>query len=1491
MTDQTKDKELYRLIYAIDGAPCLVQLVPRGARLAGLFRPSMPHCTFDGWGEVPARMPANDLVLDGHFTKEIFRVVFAAGVEQYGVADLPAGVSLKAPPAPSREGCRFVEWDGFTGVMPGENRVFEAQFEPLTYTVTYVVDEIYRFRVSCAFGAPIPRIAEPKRENYVFSGWSDIPETMPAEDITIVGHFEEKRFKLTRVVDGHVFSEEYLPFGAAIDKRIKPVQDGYYFSGWRKLPDTMPACDIEVVASMYPARFRAEFFINDKLYHAAYVPFGEPIPTKAVPEIRGMLFGGWDNLPATMPAHDIAVRASMTAILYRLSFEIDGEEIDRRDVAEGEPIPTDIEVPSRPGHAFLGWRHMPAEMPAHDLTLVGVYAAVKAHYVFMIDGEVYRELTPEPNEKFVLPRPGKKDGKSFGGWEGPELDPRTGVSTYYGSYRTSATHNITYMMDGEVIGTQELRTGTRPTPPEVEVGDAYEFIGWQGLPTRMPGHDIVVEAEIKRLKYSLEFVIDDEVIYETALDAGQEIACPAPAAREGYTFGGWENVPPAMPEEDLIIQGSYRTRTHTVTYRMEGESIYTAVVHYGDALVPPDVPEGTDEGHFFVGWSPEVETMPDRDIVIEGAYSDTVCLMQIYVDGVPAEVIRARVGEPPRLPQYPEREGMRFVWQDAPSVVPQGRLDVHGGYVRNTYKVTYMFGEMVVGEERYIYGAALSPSVTPPDNGTGAFLGWSDLPETMPASDVTVHASFAERTYHITFRLDGRIFAEMDVPVGAPTPNPTVPERDGYCFDGWRNYVSVMPPYNFTAYGTYSRRTYHITYLVGDEVVEEQDYVRGAPIVAPLPPEREHFTFRAWEGLGTHMPAHDLTVSARYSGETYRISYVIDGALVHTDELEFGESIEPLTPPQREGVAFSGWKHLPMFMPAREVIVTGKFEKSIYTVTYKVGGMIFRIDHYEAGSSITPPTPPERPHETFVRWRNLAAVMPDYDFTCVAEYSEVVSHYSFVLDGVILGEGQARKGETITPPEVPHRSGFAFSGWEGFTGVMPTEDVVYIGAYTADKFKICYYLDDTLYCESAFNEGERIIPADAPEIEGYDFSGWKGLPGVMPSDDVTVHGTMKPRAYRLIYRTDGRDIVYDAEVLCGTPLGKIKAPEKFGYEFSGWSDEPAVMPPQPLTINGVYRFTENRYSHLALPNEGLVDPMASVTKAPPKEPHSLVFLAGDYLRVLVDGICYPVPLPTDKVCLRNGRVVDEAGLVHALRRLWHKYRLPKRVEIIMADTHMPDMMVDVTEEKPLPVSLASLWQDADQYGKADCHAVALSKSGDVTRTLVSRTSRENNEALTRVFKKCGATVTKIRTLTGALAEYLQFNRRMERKHNQMCFFYLPNGVTAVLMLDGQVASVVRNRYPYVGRDWDVVGETEYMVHRLMTEAKRSHTITPISMIAVGGIDRTHARTAEKMIARFVRATVERAIEETGPTLFGGLKRLRRPNVVRLGFGYTENRTK
>ena len=114
------------------------------------------------------------------------------------------------------------------------------------FAVIYMVDnEIFAID-SLSVGDTITPIEEPTKEGYTFSGWSEVPEIMPAEDIVIDGYFSVNYYALKYTVDDEPYAVDSVAYGAVIELREKPKKDDYEFIGWSEAPETMPAHDIEV---------------------------------------------------------------------------------------------------------------------------------------------------------------------------------------------------------------------------------------------------------------------------------------------------------------------------------------------------------------------------------------------------------------------------------------------------------------------------------------------------------------------------------------------------------------------------------------------------------------------------------------------------------------------------------------------------------------------------------------------------------------------------------------------------------------------------------------------------------------------------------------------------------------------------------------------------------------------------------------------------------------------------------------------------------------------------------------------------------------------------------------------------------------------------------------------------------------------------------------------------------------------------------------------
>lgn len=70
-----------------------------------------------------------------------------------------------------------------------EFKFIEEGYLEESYNLTYVVDGAIYKSTFLGLGSSIVPEGFPQKEGYTFSGWSEIPETMPAHDVTIIGTF------------------------------------------------------------------------------------------------------------------------------------------------------------------------------------------------------------------------------------------------------------------------------------------------------------------------------------------------------------------------------------------------------------------------------------------------------------------------------------------------------------------------------------------------------------------------------------------------------------------------------------------------------------------------------------------------------------------------------------------------------------------------------------------------------------------------------------------------------------------------------------------------------------------------------------------------------------------------------------------------------------------------------------------------------------------------------------------------------------------------------------------------------------------------------------------------------------------------------------------------------------------------------------------------------------------------------------------------------
>lgn len=192
-----------------------------------------------------------------------------------------------------------------------------------TVFVTYMVDGAEYAKVKQVVGSSIALVEPPTKEGYTFTGWTDLPETMPANDITVTGSFAINSYLLSYVIDGQVVSEESIPFGTPITFPEIPIKEGYTFAGWNGVPAIMPACDVTIESYFTVNKYMLAYIVDGEVYYETEVSYGTDIPLFDAPTKEGYTFYRWEDAPETLIMPDHAV--FMTAI-YAIRGDVNLDE-------------------------------------------------------------------------------------------------------------------------------------------------------------------------------------------------------------------------------------------------------------------------------------------------------------------------------------------------------------------------------------------------------------------------------------------------------------------------------------------------------------------------------------------------------------------------------------------------------------------------------------------------------------------------------------------------------------------------------------------------------------------------------------------------------------------------------------------------------------------------------------------------------------------------------------------------------------------------------------------------------------------------------------------------------------------------------------------------------------------------------------------------------------------------------------------------------------
>ena len=448
---------------------------------------------------------------------------------------------------------------------------------------------------------------------------------------------------------------------------------------------------------------------------------------------------------------------------------------------------------------------------------------------------------------------------------------------------------------------------------------------------------------------------------------------------------------------------------------------------------------------------------------------------------------------------------------------------------------------------------------------------------------------------------------------------------------------------------------YVITYKVDGEVYATDTIARASAVTPLEEPVREGYTFSGWSEIPETMPGHDVTVSGTFTINKYLVTFAIDGVVITFDTQEYGTAIVPPEVSEREGYTFSGWLNLPESVPAYDITINGSYTINKYLITYIVGDEVYHTDSIAYGTYITSIKNPVKEGYTFNGWGEIPEKMPTNDVTVIGTFSINKYKVTYTADNVTIYTDSIVYGGQIKDIASPTKEGYSFGGWEKSHQTMPAYDVVINGTFIINKYQISYVVGrETIHTDS-ITYNERITPIESPEQEGFTFSGWIGVPGIMPAYDVTVGGeffikNMQTDSQGLMYVLNEETETFELSNYEGNLTGTIVIPaDLYGYPVNGIKERAlmgaenliAVVIPENVSSVGYRAFYGcNNLSYIEWETTAPVD--AACFDEPARHGNLLVYVKDAATEVtyqgnvIVDGVAERIAI-TNEQPLRNIR--------------------------------------------------------------------------------------------------------------------------------------------------------------------------------------------------------------------------------------------------------------
>ena len=1184
--------------------------------------------TFTGWSPaVPANMPASDLTLVSQWSENdadytAYNAAVATAQAKKAETDYDktytaeSRAALDAALAEKVSGKKYSEQSVVDAAAKAINDAV-ASLEVMTYNATFYVDGVKYRVVPTKVGEQIVAPKDPSKEGYTFAGWRPSVGVMGTADATFEAVFAaagNTAYTVNTYVMGtdgtygEPTSDTLTGTTGSTATYAPEAREGFTVADESVLSGTI-AADGSLVLKVFYSRNQYTLTAEGvayTFYYGAAVSVADPVKAHYT-------FAGWDPaLPETMPAHDVTVVAKWTedgadytaykAAVAAAQAKKAETDYDKTYTAESRAALAEALANDVSGKKY-------SEQGVVDAATTAINDAVKAlermtyTATFYVDGAVHATVQAKVGEQIALPEEPAKEGYVFTGW-----DPAVGVmGTEDVSFNAQFTAGAvsykveTYEMDvNGAYGAATVKTVLATTGEAVsvtpETREGFTVADNSVLSgTVEADSSLVLKVYYSRNQYKLSVDgVESDVYYGAALNIA------APAAREGFTFTGWNvEVPANMPASDLTL----------VSQWSENDADYSAYNAAVSAAKAKQGEENYDKTYTAETRAALAEALANdvagkkysEQSVVDAAtkaINDAVAALKVMtynaiftVDGVQYEVVPTKVGEQIVAPKDPAKEGYVFKGWDK-EVGKMGVEDItftaqfeKASGIAYTVEVYTMDvnGNYGAAETKTLYGTT-DAEVTADTTAAEGFT-FDESAANVVSGKVAADGSlvlkvyFARNQYKLT--VDG---VESMVYYGAALDIATPAARKGYTFTGWNVDVpATMPASDLTLVSQWSENdadytAYNAAVVAAQAKKAETDYDKTytaesrAALDAALAEKVSGKKYSEQSVVDAAAKAINDAV-ASLEVMTYNATFYVDGVKYRVVPTKVGEQIIAPENPTKEGFVFTGWDKEVGAMGTENISFNAQF--SAGEVSYKVETYVMGLDgQYGAAETKTVPATTDaavsvdpEAREGFTVADNSVlsgTVAADSSLTLKVYYSR--NQYKLTVDGV---ESMVYYGAAISVAE-PTKEHETFNGWDpALPETMPAHDVTVVSTWIKDDADYSAYNEAKAKAEAKQNEENydkkytaetRNALAEAlktvvPEGLKYDEQHIINAATTAINDAVKA---LELETYTATFYVNG-EVHATVTAKVGEQIAAPADPIVDGYNFTGWDPEVGTM--------------------------------------------------------------------------------------------------------------------------------------------------------------------------------------------------------------------------------------------------------------------------------------------------------------------------------------------